>query len=396
LTRSALIHLECTDCGKRLDPRRLLNLCGCGGPLMARYDLGSPCLAGLREALPGRRGDLWRYAELLPDPGFEASLGEGLTPLLLARCDGGPGAAGAYGVADLRIKDESLNPTGSFKARGLAVAVAMAKALGAKAGALPSAGNAGSAAAAYGARLGWPVHVFLPDGTPRAFFGEVESFGAVVHAVGGHIGDAGREMRERASREGWFDLSTLKEPYRVEGKKTMGYEIAEQMGWDLPDAILYPTGGGTGLIGMWKAFEEMEAMGWIPKGRRPRMYAVQSDGCAPIVRAFAAGKERAEAWADPRTAASGIRVPSPFADRLILKILRESGGGAVAVPEGAIAGAAREIASREGILPAPEGAACLLALRRLVETGGISRDDRVVLFNTGTGLKYLEALGFLS
>ncbi|HZE88632.1 MAG TPA: threonine synthase [Verrucomicrobiae bacterium] len=389
MSPSVLTHLECADCGARHDRLALVNLCACGGSLMARYDLHAPRLAALKERLSVREADLWRYAELLPDPGFSISLGEGFTPLIAAQATGR-----AAGCPGLLIKDESANPTGSFKDRGLSVAVAMAKALGAKAGALPSAGNAGSAAAAFGARARLPIHVFLPADTPRSFFGEVEAFGAVLHKVDGHIGDAGRAMRELLAGEGWFDLSTLKEPYRVEGKKTMGYEVAEQLGWTLPDAVLYPTGGGTGLIGMWKAFEEMETLGWIAPGRRPRMYAVQSQGCAPVVRAFEAGKDRAEPWADPKTAASGIRVPAPFADRLILRILRESGGGAVAVQEGEIAGAAREIARHEGILPAPEGAACLLALSRLLALGAIAPRDRVVLFNTGTGLKYPEALGF--
>jgi threonine synthase len=354
---------------------------------MARYDLAAPGLARLREDLPGRPKDLRRYAELLPDPGFDGSLGEGLTPLLEARA-----LARRLGLARVLVKDESLNPTGSFKARGMAAAVPMAKALGAKAAALPSAGNAGSAAAAYGARAGLPIHVFLPADTPPAFAAEAEALGATIHRVAGHIGDAGRAMRERRAAEGWFDLSTLKEPYRVEGKKTMGYEIAEQMGWELPEVVLYPAGGGTGLIGMWKAFEEMEALGWIPRGRRPRMYAVQSDGCAPIVRAFAAGAARAEPWEDPRTAAAGIRVPAPFADVLMLKVLRESRGGALAVEEPRIAGAALEMAAAEGVLACPEGGACLLALEALVRDGIVGRTDRVVLFNTGTGLKYLEAL----
>jgi len=389
VSRSVLTHLECAACGTRHEVADLLNLCACGGSLLARYDLSSPRLTALRERISVRAPDLWRYAEVLPDPGFSISLGEGYTPLVPAERTGR-----AAGAPRLFIKDESENPTASFKDRGLSMAVAMAVRLGAKAGALPSAGNAGSAAAAFGARAGLPIHVFLPADTPRTFFAEVESLGAVLHKVPGHIGDAGRAMREKLATEGWFDLSTLKEPYRVEGKKTMGYEIAEQMGWELPEAILYPTGGGTGLIGMWKAFEEMEAMRWIPAGRRPRMYAVQSDGCAPIVRAFEQGKDRAEPWTDPRTAASGIRVPAPFADRLILRALKESGGAAVAVEEAAIAAAAKEIASNEGILPAPEGAACLLALKKLVRAGTIAENDRVVLFNTGSGLKYLEALGF--
>lgn len=389
MSGSSLTHLECFDCGRRHDPGCLVGLCSCGGPLLARYDLSRPQLAGLRAALAGRRSDMWRYAELLPEPEFEPSLGEGWTPLV-------PAAATArrLGLEHLLIKDESLNPTGSFKARGLSPAVAMAKTLGARAVALPSAGNAGSAAAAYGAHAGLPVHVFLPEETPVSFLCEVRWYGAVLHQVEGHIGDAGRAMKERLSEEGWFDLSTLKEPYRVEGKKTMGYEVAEQMGWTLPDAALYPTGGGTGLIGMWKAFEEMEALGWIGRGRRPRMYAVQSDGCAPVVRAFDEGLDRIQPWVDPRTAASGIQVPAPFADKLILRVLRESGGGAVAVEESAIAPAARAFAAREGILPAPEGAACLLGLERLVESGAVRAADRVVVFNTGTGLKYPEALGF--
>ena len=387
MTRSSLSHLECSDCAERHDPRLLVNLCPCGGPLLARYDLASRGLAALKGALASRPADLWRYAELLPEPSMPVSLGEGFTPLLAA-----PATAGKLGVANLLIKDESRNPTGSFKARGLAPAVAMAKTLGAFAAALPSAGNAGSAAAAYGARVGLPIHVFLPRETPFTFFAEVEAYGAVLHVVDGHIGDAGRAMRAEAADKGWFDLSTLKEPYRVEGKKTMGYELAEQMGWELPEAILYPTGGGTGLIGMWKAFAEMEELSWIPRGRRPKLYAVQSTGCAPVVRAIEEGRERIAPWENPKTVASGLNVPAPYADKLVLAALRESGGGAVAVPEEAIAPATRELAAREGILAAPEGAACILGLSRLLAAGRIASKDRVVVFNTGTGLKYLDAI----
>jgi threonine synthase len=330
---------------------------------------------------------MWRYAEVMPDPGSDISLGEGWTPLMAAEA-----LSRRFGLSEILIKDESANPTGSFKARGLAAAVGMARKLGASGAALPSAGNAGSAAAAYGARSGLPIHVFLPEETPQAFFREVEWLGAVLHRVAGHIGDAGRAMRDVIAEEGWFDLSTCKEPYRVEGKKTMGYELAEQMGWSLPDAVIYPCGGGTGLIGMWKAFEEMETMGWIPTGRRPRLFAVQSDGCSPVVRAIETGAERVEAWADPQTVASGLKVPVPFADRLVLASLRESGGGAVAVEEKRLPGAVRDFAASTGILPAPEGAACMLGLERLVDAGKITASDTVVLFNTGTGLKYLDAL----
>ena len=387
MTASVQTHLECPACAKRYDFRALRGMCACGGPLLARYDLTARAAVGMRERLRGRRADMWRYAEILPDPGMEISLGEGWTPLI--ECDE---LARRYGLAKLLIKDESGNPTGSFKARGLAVAVAMARRLGAPGVSLPSAGNAGSAAAAYGARARLPVHVFLPRGTPRPFFLEARAFGAVIHEVSGHIGDAGRAMRGMIDEKGWFDLSTCKEPYRVEGKKTMGCELAEQLDWTLPDAVIYPCGGGTGLIGMWKAFEEMEALGWISPGRRPRLYAVQSDGCAPVVRAFESGAARVEPWEDPRTQASGLRVPAPFADRLVLASLRESGGGAVAVQEGRLLAAVRDYATSTGILPAPEGAACLLGLERLIDAGRITRSDRVVLFNTGTCLKYPEAL----
>jgi threonine synthase len=387
MIRSVLTHLECPGCGQRHDPSMLRGLCECGGPLLVRYDLTAKKPIEARERLKGRRGDMWRYAELMPDPGFEISLGEGWTPLIETE-----NFARRFGLAKVLVKDESLNPTGSFKARGLSAAVGMARKLGAPGVSLPSAGNAGSAAAAYGARAGIPVHVFLPRETPRPFSLEARGLGAVIHEVDGHIGDAGRAMRGIIAEKGWFDLSTCKEPYRVEGKKTMGYEIVEQLDWTTPDAIIYPCGGGTGLIGMWKAFQEMESLGWISTGRRPRLFAVQSDGCAPVVRAMETGAARIEPWEAPETMASGLRVPAPFADRLLLESLRESGGGAVAVEERRIPGAVRDYGSSTGVLPAPEGAACLLALEMLVDSGRITRSDRVVLLNTGTCLKYPEAL----
>lgn len=385
-----LTRLECSACGAAHEKDRLWSLCvACGMPLLVRYELPRALAATIRDELPRRAPDLWRYRELLPDPGPYQPMGEGFTPLLRTNRLGV-----RLGLKHVYIKDESVNPTGSFKARGLAVAVAMARRLGARALCLPSAGNAGSAAAAYGAWVGLPVHVFLPEETPAAFFRELAAYGATVHSVKGHIGDAGRAMREMMAAEpetGWLDLSTLKEPYRLEGKKTMGYELLEQMGGDLPDVIVYPTGGGTGLIGMWKAFDEMETLGWIGK-ERPRMVAVQSDGCAPIVKAFHEGKEKADPWPDPQTVASGLRVPSAIGDFLMLRALRQSGGTAVAVDEERLVAAVREIGRLEGVFAAPEGAATLLALERLIEERKVSASDRIVLFNTGTGLKYIETL----
>ena len=387
---SFLTHLECSACEARHPADRLIGLCpGCGKPLLARYDLAAARRVMTLTAVASRAPDLWRYREVLPDAGDYRPLGEGFTPLVPARALGR-----GLGMKGLHIKDESLNPTGSFKARGLAPAVAMAKKLGARALCLPSAGNAGSAAAAYGAAVGLPVHVFLPEETPAAFFHEMESYGARIHRVAGHIGDAGRTMREMMAAEpaaGWFDLSTLKEPYRIEGKKTMGYELAEQLDGGLPDAIIYPTGGGTGMIGMWKAFDEMETLGWIGK-ERPKMYSVQSSGCAPIVRAFEQGAEHAEPWKDPVTIAAGLRVPAAIGDFLILRAIRESGGRAVAVDDARLPAAVREVGAAEGILMAPEGAATVVALQQLLGERRIEPDERVVLFNTGTGLKYLDVL----
>jgi threonine synthase len=331
---------------------------------------------------------MWRYRELLPAGPDEApvTLGEGFTPLIRA-----PRLGRSIGLTSLYIKDESPNPTGSFKARGMAAAVTMALHRGAKALSLPSAGNAASAAAAYGARAGLSVHVFMPRDTPVIFSRECSALGAAVTLVDGVITDAGRAMAEAGKDRGWFDLSTLKEPYRVEGKKTMGFELAEQFSWELPEVVLYPTGGGTGIVGMWKAFHEMEALGWIGSAR-PKLYSVQASGCAPIVRAFEQGHDRAEPETAPQTFASGLRVPRAIGDALILKALRESGGGAVAVSDDDIRSAWHEIGRAEGIFCAPEGAATWAALKRLVSEGVVRSAEKVVLFNTGTGLKYAEFL----
>jgi len=331
---------------------------------------------------------LWRYAEVLPGSDDPVTLGEGMTPLLPLRSLGPQ-----LGVTRAFVKDEAANPTGSFKARGMATAITMARALGVRRIALPSAGNAGSAAAAYGALAGLSVTLFLPDDTPEPFRLEAAAYGAEVHLVRGDIGVCGRAMREHEEAGDWFDLSTLREPYRVEGKKTLGYEIAEQLDWTLPDVIVYPTGGGTGLIGMWKAFEEMEQLGLIVPGRRPRMVAVQAAGCAPIVEAFAAGVSKATAWSQARTYASGLRVPGPLGDTLILQALRESEGTAVAVSDETMAEAQVDFARGEGVFACPEGGATLAAARQLAVSGFIRSTDVVVLFNTGTGLKYPRVPG---
>src|SRR5437867_3642140 len=380
-------HLECSVCGLQHDWTRLQNLClTCGKPLFAMVDLAAASQTLKRETLPGREKSLWRYREVLPLPGDvePVSLGEGGTPLLRAQKFGN-------GI-DLWIKDESLNPTQSFKARGMSVAVSMAKHLGATKLAAPSAGNAGGALAAYAARAGLEAHIFMPRETPRANIIECRELGAQVTLIDGLITDCGAEIARRNAKEGWFDVSTLKEPYRVEGKKTLGYELAEQCEWQLPDVILYPTGGGTGLIGMWKAFDEMEALGWIGPGR-PRMISVQAAGCAPIVRAFEAGEESAVEVADAHTVAAGLRVPRAIGDFLILSAVRASGGTAIAVSDEALVEGVREVASAEGIFAAPEGGACVAALAELAARGEVGRDERVVVFNTGTGVKYLEALG---
>jgi threonine synthase len=381
-------HLECGLCGLSHEAHRLHNLCtACGKPLLVRYDLERAKMTLTKDSLASRRPDLWRYREVLPvqDDKNIVSLGEGWTPLLHA-----PRLAKRVGIHELYIKDESQNPTQSFKARGMAAAVSMAKELGATKLAVPSAGNAGGALAAYASRAGLKSYIFMPRDTPRANIVECEQTGARVTLMDGLITDCGAEVGRRKEKAGWFDVSTLKEPYRVEGKKTLGYEVAEQMNWELPDVIIYPTGGGTGLIGMWKAFDEMERMGWIGS-RRPRMVTVQAEGCAPIVRAFEEGQRFADEFPNAATTASGLRVPKAIGDFLILDALRNSGGTAVSVTDEELIAATREIGAAEGVFCAPEGAACLPALRKLMETGEVNIRDRVVLFNTGSGVKYMES-----
>ena len=379
---SFLGHLSCTRCGAQYERDSRRNLCArCSGPLFARYHVRPLDRADAAT----RSRTIWRWHELMPveEPENVVTLGEGGTPLLPARRLGE-----IEGFADLRIKDEGGNPTGSFKARGLSAAVSRAKELGYEKIALPTAGNAGGAAAAYAAKAGLECHVFMPEDTPRIFRIECERFGARVTLVPGLIDACGRIVAERAPLEGWHDVSTLKEPYRVEGKKTMGYELAEQLDWELPDAILYPTGGGTGLIGMWKAFEEMEELGWIGSAR-PRMIAVQAEGCAPIPKAFAEGKDSSEKWEGAATYAAGLRVPKAFADFLILRDIRASGGDAVSVSDDEIRRAESEIGRLEGLFVSPEGAAAWAAAKKLANERRLDRTSRVVLFNTGTGFKYV-------
>ena len=384
---SALSHLECSECGERHEPDRVNTLCrSCGSPLLARYDLEAVRTTVAKEDFTRRPRGLWRWRELLPvrDPGRIVSLGEGDSPLLRA-CRLGE----AEGFRDLYVKDDSGQPTGTFKARGMAVAITKAKELGLREFVVPTAGNAGGALAAYAARAGLRAHVYMPADAPPVNAREVRAAGADLRQVEGLISDAARAAARDALEHGWFDISTLKEPYRLEGKKTMGLEIAEGYGWRLPDVIFYPTGGGAGLIGMWKAFEELQALGWV-EGPRPRMVAVQAAGCAPIVRAFEARAERAEFWENARTAASGLRVPLPFAHRLILRALYESGGTAVAVSDEKIAQAQKRLAETEGIFAAPEGAATLAGAVKLRAFGWLDPGSRIVLYNTGTGLKYVQ------
>jgi threonine synthase len=387
MTRSFLTHLECSYCGKREDAHTLQTVCpACGRVLFARYDLDAARESLSRDALASRERSMWRYREVMPvqDPRHVISLGEGMTPLLPALRLGEE-----LGCAQLYIKEEGLNPTGTFKARGLSAAVSRAVELGAKALAIPSAGNAGGALAAYGARAGLPTYVFMPQDAPESTKAECALYGARLYLVKGLINDAGKIVREGTPRRGWFDVSTLKEPYRAEGKKTMGYELAEQLGWELPDAILYPTGGGTGIVGMWKAFDEMERMGWIgPK--RPKMISVQAEGCAPIVRAYQQGERHAPAWEGAQSVAGGIRVPVAIGDYLILDAVRQSGGTAITVSDAALLADMRALARTEGLSAAPEGAATLSGLRRLLDEGFLRRDERIVLFNTGSALKYQD------
>ncbi len=388
---SSPTRLECSAaCGAApRDPDAPHHLCACGAPLLARYDLESLARTWSRETLARREPTLWRYREVLPiAPGrAPVSLGEGYTPLVhtvrLGR---------ELGMRSLYVKDESLNPTNSFKARGLSVAVTRARDLGARTLAVPSAGNAGNALAAYAAAAGLSAQVFMPRDVKQPFVRECELYGAQVTLVDGLITDAGRIAAERGAAAGWYDVSTLKEPYRLEGKKTMAYELAEQLGWRWPDWIVYPTGGGTGIVGMWKAFEELERLGWMPTGPRPHLVSVQAAGCAPIVRAFETGAERAAPWTDAHTVADGLRVPGAIGDFLILRALRDSRGAAVTVEDDQMITAMRDLGRLEGISASPEGGATLCALRTLLSRGVIDPAACVVLFNTGGALKYLELL----
>ncbi len=377
-------HLECAATGERYPADAVHNLSRAGKPLLVRYNLDGVRTALTKAALAQRPHDLWRYRELLPVRRTLdiVSLGEAVTPLIAL-----PKLSVRLGAAEILVKDEGRLPTGSFKARGLTMAVSMAKALGITHMAMPTNGNAGAALAAYASRCGIRTTIFCPEDTPEVNVSEIALQGASVYRVNGLIDDCGKIVAEGKAKAGWFDTSTLKEPYRIEGKKTMGLELAEQLGWQVPDVILYPTGGGTGLIGMWKAFAELAAIGFIG-GKRPRMVAVQAAGCAPMVRAFEAGAEHAPRWEDAHTIAAGIRVPQAVGDFLILRAVRESGGFAVAVADDAISAALDEVAREEGFLMCPEGAATYAALKQGLLDGRIRRDERAVLFNCATGLKY--------
>src|SRR5579863_49852 len=379
-----VLELICSNCQKRFDASVEQHICICGRPLTARYDLKKAAETLTLKNLETRARTLWRYSEVLPN-GDVVSLGEGMTPLVHAKRLGA-----SLGVFNLLVKDEGLNPTGSFKARGMTAAVSRARQLGAKTLAAPTAGNAGGALAAYAAAAGLAAVIVMPSDTPVANVMECQAFGAKVIKIDGLISDCGKYVAENKEKEGWYDVSTLKEPYRVEGKKTMGYELWEQFGGRLPDVILYPTGGGVGLIGMCKAFDEMQEMGWIG-AERPRMVAVQAEGCAPIAKAWDAHQSSAEFFQNAATLASGLRVPGPLGDLLILSMLKQTNGTALTVSDNEMLQAGRELASLEGIFAAPEGAATVSAARKLAASGWIKPSDRVVLFNTGTGYKYSEA-----
>ncbi len=382
---SYFIHLECGYCGKIYDKNKLWNLCSdCNKPLLARYDLESARKNFTKDKLKNRESTLWRYNEMLPvlDTKFRLSLGEGLTPLIHSSRLGEE-----VGMKNLFIKDEGMNPTTSFKARGLCLAISKAKELGVKEVSIPSAGNAAGAMSAYAALAGMKSFVFMPKDVPQPFIAECKALGAEVTLVDGLITNCGKLAAEGVKKFGRFDVSTLKEPYRIEGKKTMGYEVAEQMCWELPDVIIYPTGGGTGLIGMWKAFDEMEKLEWIGS-KRPRMVSVQSTGCAPMVKAFNDGKEFAEMWSGAKTIADGLRVPTAVGDFLILRAIKESNGTAIAVSDEEIFESTNTIGKTEGIFAAPEGGATLAALKNLLNSGWIKKNESVVLFNTGSGHKY--------
>jgi threonine synthase len=376
-----IAYLECSKCGERLSPDQPQTLCPKdGGSLYVRYDLAALKKHASREAVKNGPASMWRYADVLPSV-QPVTLGEGCTPMLRSRRD-----------PDVYIKDEGLNPTGSFKARGLCMAVTMAKHYGLKKLAIPSAGNAASALAAYCAAAGIEAYIFMPKDVPQANLVECRAYGANVTLVNGLISDCGRIVAERKQQEGWFDISTLKEPFRIEGKKTMGYEVAEQLGWELPDAIIYPTGGGVGMIGMWKAFEEMEALGWLASRKRPRMVVVQASGCAPIPKAWDEHKSTSEAWANASTLAAGLRVPKAYGDYIILEILKKSEGTAIAVSDDEIMQAVMDWARYDGVFAAPEGAAAQVAYRKLLERGFFARGQKVVVFNTGSGLKYIDVV----
>jgi threonine synthase len=381
---TTVTHLECSVTGERYDAGAVQNLSRTGMPLLVRYDLKTARENWNRDWLANGPRSMWRYAPILPvsKPPAIVSLGEGWTPLMKCKRYGG--------YKNLWLKDEGINPTGSFKARGLSCAVSMCVELGIRKVAIPSAGNAASAMAAYAAAAGIEAHIFMPLDVPQSNFIECKAFGAHVTLVDGLISDCAKIVAERREAEGWFDVSTLKEPYRIEGKKTMGYELAEQLQWRLPEVIFYPTGGGVGLIGMWKAFEEMEELGWIG-AERPKMIAVQVEGCQPIVRAFQQGTERSEFWQNATTVASGLRVPKPLGDFLVLQAVRKSGGTAIAVSDSDMMQAGARLAAEEGIFVAPEGAACLAAMDQLVASGFLDAGERMVIYNTGSGLKYLEA-----
>ncbi len=391
---SFFTHLECSvPCGApKLDPRQRHHLCSCGAPLLARYDLDR-ARAWSRDSLAGREPNLWRYREMLPlfDGESPITLGEGFTPLFQAKRLGA-----TLGLERLLIKDESLNPTNSFKARGQATAITRAKYLGATTIALPTAGNAGNAAAAYSAAAGLACEVFIPKDAKKPFVDECRLYGANVTLVDGLITDAGRMAAEQGGPRGWYDVSTLKEPYRIEGKKTMAYELAEQLDWQWPDWIIYPTGGGTGMVGMWKAFDEVERIGWVKAGKRPRMVSVQAEHCAPIVRAFQEGTEKAQPWENASTVADGLRVPRAIGDFLILRAVRESGGTALAVTDRSMVEGMLAIGKHEGVSAAPEGGAALIAIQKLIASGSIKSHESVVLFNTGGALKYLDVLATLT
>lgn len=378
-------HLQCSACNKSFNPAQLHNLCpDCGKPLLARYDLQKARELMSRNLLPGRPSNMWRYREILPvlNDRFILTLDEGFTPLIEAKR-----LSDHLDFRNIFIKDEGLNPTGSFKARGLAMAVSRARELGATSFSIPSAGNAAGALSAYAALAGLSAHVFMPKDVPFTFISECKALGAQVQLVDGLITDCGRAAMEGVRKNGWFDVSTLKEPYRLEGKKTMGYEIAEQLEWQMPDVIIYPTGGGTGLIGMWKAFQEMEMLGWIGS-KRPRMVSVQADGCAPMVKAFHDGLDHAEPWPVAHTIADGLRVPAAIGDFLILRVLRESKGTAVLVSDSDMLEGANLIGKTQGLFVSPETGATVAAFKKLLADGWIRIGERVILFNTGSGYKY--------